>query len=333
MTQANPAAPDRPSPHEHSSGPELPEARMHVAKPNAPVTARVVSSEICTNGKGRGKAASFVRHIAIDVSGTALAGQFIPGQSFGVIPPGTDARGLSHKLRLYSVASPSRGEDGQGNVIATTVKRTIDEHESTHRLFLGVASNYLCDLHPGDSLQVTGPQGKRFLLPKRPDEHDYLFFATGTGIAPFRAMIFDLLSARVSSQITLVMGAAYATDLLYHKDLLALAEKHKNFRYLTAISREKQEDGTGPLYVQDRLDTHAEELTPLLQSPRSLVYVCGIAGMELGIFQRLANRLAGPELEGFLGIDAEIRSETARWERRMLHKQVRPTRRVFLEVY
>ena len=333
MNTANPAATDRSAPREHSQGPELPDARMHVAKPNAPIRARVASTEICTNGKGRGKAASFVRHIAIDLTGTPLAGQFLPGQSFGVIPPGLDARGIPHKLRLYSVASPSAGEDGAGNVIATTVKRTIDEHEETHRLFLGVASNYLCALQPGDPLEVTGPQGKRFLLPKRPDEHDYLFFATGTGIAPFRAMIKELLARSVSSRITLVMGAAYATDLLYHRQLAELSAKHPHFRYLTAISRERQEDGAGPLYVQDRLDTHASELVPILESPRSLVYVCGVAGMELAIFQRLAARLHPDALAGFLGIDPDVAGETARWERRMLNKQVRPTRRVFLEVY
>ena len=105
-------------------------------------------------------------------------------------------------VRLYSLASPTRGEIDEGGVrrphlVSTTVKRTIDEHHDTHKLFLGVASNYLCDLHVGDEVKLTGPAGKRFLIPSRPGEHDYLFFATGTGIAPFRGMLIDLLEADV----------------------------------------------------------------------------------------------------------------------------------------
>jgi ferredoxin--NADP+ reductase len=303
---------------------------MHVATVNSPVLASVVSNEKCTASS---KAAGFVRHITFDLSGTPLAGSFRAGQAFGVIPPGTDAKGLSHKLRLYSIASPTGGEDGAGNVLATTVKRLIDEHWESRKLYLGIASNYLCDLAPGDKVQLTGPNGKRFLLPAAPADHDYVFFATGTGIAPFRGMIMELLATQVQSRVVLVMGSPYATDLLYHQQLQALAQKHSNFRYLTALSREQQEDGSGPMYVQDRLNASAEAIQPILNSSRGLVYICGIAGMELGIFQRLAGKLAPHVLEQYLGVDEDARETIEKWDRRMIHKQIRPTKRVFLEVY
>ncbi len=302
---------------------------MHLHPPAEPGVGVVVENKRCTARKS----ASFVRHVAIDVSKTNLAGNFRAGQSFGVIPPGEDDRGRPHKLRLYSIASPTKGEDGKGNVLATTVKRTIDEHWETGKLFLGVASNYLADLQPGDEIRVTGPSGKRFLTPAKPEDHDYIFFATGTGIAPFRGMIHDLLDAGVQSRVTLVMGAAYATDLLYHADLLRLEQEHENFTYLTAISRETQSDGHDPLYVQDRLRTHQDHFLPQLETDRALIYVCGIAGMELGIFQQLARLLPPSRLERFLRCDAKALSQIEHWERRMIHKEVAPTRRVFLEVY
>jgi len=310
--------------------PELPEVKMHLAVPATPVTGTVVSTRRCTAST---KSAAFVRHVAIDVSGTPLAGNFRSGQSFGVIPPGTDAKGLPHKLRLYSIASPMSGEDGQGNVLATTVKRTIDEHWDTHRLFLGVASNHLCDLEPGDTLRLTGPNGKRFILPIRPDEHDYAFFATGTGIAPFRGMVRDLLAHTSRSRIVLVMGSPFATDLLYHDELEAAALANPRFVYLTAISRERQADGSAPMYVQDRLRSHTDLFRSVLSSERGLIYVCGLAGMELGILQGLASGLPAATLEAFLSVDEDVRASPAGWERKMLHRQVRPTRRVFLEVY
>ncbi len=303
---------------------------MHVARPDQPVTARVVENRLCT---ASAKAAAFVRHITFDLTGTPLEGQFHAGQSFGVLPPGVDERGKPHKLRLYSLASPTGGEDGQGRIVATTVKRTIEEDRVTNKLFLGVASNYLCDTQPGDEVLLTGPNGKRFVLPADAGAHDYVFLATGTGIAPFRGMIRELLARKVESRVTLIMGTAYASDLLYHAELLTLAEQNANFRYLTAISRERQSDGRPPMYVQDRLEAEADSLGEILASDRSLLYICGIAGMELGIFQRLTRVLDEVSRNAFLEIDPEVAADPGQWDRWMIHKQVRPTRRVFLEVY
>ncbi len=237
-----------------------------------------------------GKSAGFIRHLVIDVSKTSLAGNFVSGQSFGVLPPGLDAHGKPHKLRLYSIASPSVGEDGQGKVLSTTVKRTIEEHNETGKLFLGVASNFLCDTKPGDEVRVTGPNGKRFVLPADPGAHDYVFFATGTGIAPFRGMVMELLKRKVGSRIILVMGSPYATDLLYHKDFGAWQEEHKNFTYMTAISRERNADAPA-MYCHERLRHSRDVILPALERERTLVYICGIAGMELGVFQRLTTEL------------------------------------------
>lgn len=307
----------------------LPEVKMHLYTPKDPVVVKVVGNEVCTSRK----AAGFTRHVSFDVSGTSLEGVCVPGQSIGVIPPGVDEHGKAHKVRLYSLSSPSKGEDGAGKVIATTVKRTIDEHWESHRLFLGVASNYLCDLQVGDEVTLTGPAGKRFILPMDRTAHDYLFFATGTGVAPFRGMVLDLLSEKSDSQIALVMGAPYATDLLYHAEFLALAEKHPNFHYITAISREKQPDGHDPMYVHDRIRTEKDRLLPMLTSGRTLVYICGVAGMELGVFQQLAERLNTHDLSRYLEVEGSTLGHIKEWTRRMIHREIKPTKRVFMEVY
>lgn len=312
-----------------TDGPELVEVRMHVVPLSDPAVGIVTSNEICTGPKH----ASFVRHIELDVSGTLLAGAFRAGQSFGVLPPGTDEHGQPHKMRLYSFACPTAGEDGNATIISTTVKRLDDEHWESGKLFQGVASNYLCDLQVGDEVRLTGPNGKRFVLPARPAEHDYLFFATGTGIAPFRGMIQELVAAAVPSRIVLVMGSAYASDLLYDDHFTQLAAEHANFSYLTAISRQPQRDGSPGLYVQDRLETHKADLIPLLASDRGLIYICGIAGMELGILQTLASILDSRILSSYLTIDQGLRDDPSSWNRRMIPKKIRPSRRIFIEVY
>lgn len=180
---------------------------------------------------------------------------------------------------------------------------------------------------------MSGPNGKRFILPTDPSQHDYIFFATGTGIAPFRGMVLDLLESGCPSAVTLVMGSPYATDLLYHDLFLRLQEEHKNFTYITAISRERQADGHDPLYVQDRIRTDRDRLVPKLTSSRTLIYVCGLAGMELGIFQQLAMHLTGDALDQYLQVDKATLSDIRSWNKSMIHKQIKATKRVLLEVY
>jgi ferredoxin--NADP+ reductase len=320
--------------------PVLPEAKMNLATPAKPVVGRVVSTALCT----RGKSASFVRHVAFDVSGTPLAGNFLAGQSFGVIPPGIDPRtGKPHLVRLYSIACPSYGEDGAGNIVSTTPKRLIAERApekpeddpDDHRLFLGVCSNYLCDLREGDEVMLTGPSGKRFLLPADPSAHDYLFLATGTGIAPFRGMAMELLeplSGRpCPSRVHLLMGAPYTTDLLYDELFTRLAAEHPNFHYHTAISRECRGEGRGGLYVDRLLEERIDVFRPLLESPRTLIYICGLMGMQVGVFTALAALgLDG----GYVTVKDELASTpVAQWTPAQVKRFVRPTARCMVEVY
>lgn len=310
-------------------GPELAPVRMHVVRPDAPVLGTIVENRICTASV---KSAAYVRHIAIDVAGTPLEGAFRAGQSFGVIPPGADAQGKPHKVRLYSLASPTSGEDGRGRIVATTVKRTIDEIPETGRLYVGVASNFLCDLRPGDKVPLSGPSGKRFVLPLDPGAHDYIFVATGTGIAPFRGMVTELLASGASSRILLIAGAAYASDLPYHADFQALAAKHPNFTYHTAVSRHPGPNGEAPAYVQNRLTQLADPARAILGGERGLVYLCGVAGMELGILRSLSDVLEPVALGRYLRVKPEA-GPASTWDRRMIHKEIAPTRRFFMEVY
>lgn len=319
---------------------------MHLHTPPEPAVGRVTKNEVCTAAK----AAGFIRHIEIDVSGSDLAGNFRVGQSFGVLAPGTDDKGRPHALRLYSIASPSGGEDGQGQVLSTTVKRLIDERWEGEGLYLGLTSNYLCDLQVGDEIRLTGPSGKRFLLPARPEEHDYLFIATGTGIAPFRGMLKELIEEGTApeSKVALIMGAPYETDLIYHGWLDRLTAEHDRFTYLTALSRQPQipqaprgpgkaatiaEPSEGRMYVQDRLHAAREDLLPLLCSDRTLIYICGLVGMELGVIARLADFLPAQWLSRYVHIDPEVMGASATWDRKMLGRKIKATRRMFIETY
>ena len=83
---------------------------------------------------------------------------------------------------IDSVADlPEQGDSGRPR-IKIAVRRCSYIDSFSGEEFKGVASNYLCDLHPGDELTITGPVGMPFEVP---DEHDanLILIATSTGIA------------------------------------------------------------------------------------------------------------------------------------------------------
>ena len=316
---------------------ELPEVESKLVTVKDPVIARVVGNTPCTFGKSN----AWVRNIELDVSGTKLAGAFHAGQAFGVLPPGEDDKGKPHHVRLYSIASPEAGEDGEGNVICTPVKRVVDEYwqskddaERRRGLFMGVCSNYLCDLQVGDEVRVTGPVGKRFLLPKHPQQHHHVFVATGTGIAPFRGMVLELLNRwdhSANSEIWLLMGAPYTTDLLYHEQFLELANEHKNFHYLQALSREPRADGARGTYVDELIETHRDRLGPVFADEHTVLYLCGLMGLPFNIYRRLAKL---DLLDGYV-LDAknELSADPSEWTPDDVKHALKPTERCMIEVY
>lgn len=304
----------------------LPEVEMHHYKPRNPVEIPITKSEICTDAASP----NFVRHIEFDVSGTLLENCIVPGQAVGVLADGEDENGRPHKVRLYSTCSPTGGEDGNGKIYATTVKRVIDENWDTQELFLGVCSNFLCDKKAGDKLWMTGPSGKRFILPENPEDYNYVFMATGTGIAPFRGMVLDLMRSDTNNDVVMAFGCPYRTDLLYRELFDDLDEKHKNFHYLKSISREDaRPDGTKP-YVQYSLLDQKELLFPILEKDNTLIYVCGLKGMETGIFQILG--MLG--LFDYIELKDSIKDvDPMDWTRDQLKTEVKASERMFLEVY
>ncbi len=230
-----------------------------------------------------------VHHIVLDF-GT----QFFPlleGQAVGIIPPGVDANGKPHYLRMYSVASPRTGEREGYNNLSLTVKRVTTDHEG--RPTLGVASNYLCDLQKGDKCQVTGPFGDRFLMPNHPGSN-ILMICTGTGSAPMRAMTEHRRRLKesgkpVGGKLMLFFGARKPEELPYFGPLTKLPPELMDTTL--AFSRVS---GQPRAYVQDRIRERARDVAELLRGD-SFVYICGLKGMETGVLDALddACQLAG----------------------------------------
>lgn len=303
---------------------KIPEVELNIYSPKNPVEVPVVENYIVT----KESSPNFVRHVTFDISGTELENKVRVGQSVGILPPGKNEKGRDHKLRLYSVSSPSSGENGNRHLISTTVKRTIEELEN--KLYLGVASNYLADLKPGDTVKMTGPSGRRFLLPENAKDFNYLFFATGTGIAPFRGMIMELFAdGDYKNDCALVFGCPYRTDLLYSDYFERMDRQQPNFHYLPSISREDRRADGSKHYVQTKLQDHADLLIPVLQKKNTLIYICGLKGMEAGIYMELLKQ----NLYDYLEIKKELPENPGEIPRDKLKRYIKPSVRTFEEVY
>jgi ferredoxin-NADP reductase len=155
--------------------------------------------------------------------------QFQAGQFVTMDLPISDKR--LKRWRSYSIASAPVGED---DVLEFCV---VKAEESTG------GSQYLCEEATiGTPIRFKGPDGAFFL--KQPLEKDLVLICTGTGVAPFRSMIWDIYNHQIPyKNIHLIFGCRYEKDILYRQEFEELAQKMSNFKYSVALSREKEWKG------------------------------------------------------------------------------------------
>ncbi|MCC7464417.1 MAG: benzoyl-CoA 2,3-epoxidase subunit BoxA [Gammaproteobacteria bacterium] len=253
-------------------------------------------------------ASADVRHIVLDFGTTSFP--MLEGQTLGILPPGTDAQGKPHGVRLYSVASPREGERPGHNNVALTVKRVTLDHDGVP--VVGVASNYLCDLPLGAAVRVVGPYGESFLMPNHPGA-SLLMICTGTGSAPMRAMTERRrrrIALHEGGELLLFFGARAPEELPYHGPLMKLPRDFIDINL--ALSRVP---GQPKRHVQDLIRARGAKVMQLLQDPDCYVYVCGLKAMESGVLAALdavcaAHGAHWPTLRAELLISGRLHIET-----------------------
>ncbi|MBL0920008.1 MAG: benzoyl-CoA 2,3-epoxidase subunit BoxA [Hydrogenophaga sp.] len=231
-------------------------------------------------------------HVVLDFG--AMPFPVLEGQSIGVVPPGTDAKGRPHHARQYSIASPRNGERPGHNNLSLTIKRVLEDHDG--KPVRGVASNFMCDLKVGDKVEVIGPFGASFLMPNHPKSH-IVMICTGTGSAPMRAMTEWRRRLRASGKfesgkLMLFFGARTQQELPYFGPLQSLPKDFIDTNF--AFSRTP---GQPRKYVQDAMRERAADLAALLKDPNAHFYVCGLKSMEEGVVLALRDIAAGAGLD------------------------------------
>lgn len=170
--------------------------------------------------------------------------------------------------RCYTIASPPT----RGATLTLTVKRQPD----------GVVSPWLHDVvRPGDRIRARGPFGEftRHAHPAQATETSrdgaFLFLSAGSGITPLMSMTRELADRASDADVVFVHSARAPGDIIFRRELAALAESGLAVRVLSVCEQDHPADRwDGPL---GRLDE------PLLRwlvpdATEREVFVCGPPG-------------------------------------------------------
>jgi ferredoxin--NADP+ reductase len=181
--------------------------------------------------------------------------------------------------RPYSVASPPAvaGSDGYEFYV--------------RHVRGGTFTPLLWRLPVGHGMRMIGPKGKFMLLPD--DERTHIFISSGTGNAPFIAMMRQLIIDGRPRRVVFLNGVSYSDELGYREELEDWqASGTYPVTYLPTVSRPDDPRNRGWSGRTGRVETI---LTPVLDElgltpADSIAYICGNPDMILSAEATLLER-------------------------------------------
>lgn len=168
--------------------------------------------------------------------------------------------------RSYSISSSPLTSPDEVHLTVSTVRFNV--HGTPRE---GVCSTFLAD-RAGDPVDIFVTPTRHFRPPADPDT-PIIMIGPGTGIAPFRAFLYERRALGHPGRNWLFFGEQHsATDFYYRDELTSMLSDGLLTRLDVAFSRDQPQK----IYVQDRMREHGAELYEWLHQG-AYVYVCGDA--------------------------------------------------------
>ena len=170
--------------------------------------------------------------------------------------------------RLYSISSSPKVDPARLSTTVDAVRYRIGPRER-----LGVASTFLADrVKPGDTVKIYVQKAHQFGLPADP-QTPVIMIGPGTGVAPFRAFLYERMATKAPGQNWLFFGHQHRDyDFFYEDEFAGMKATGALTRLTLAWSR----DASHKIYVQDRMREVGHDLWAWLAAGAYL-YVCGDA--------------------------------------------------------
>ena len=280
---------------------------MMIPKPPAPPPAKTYSAVLTQSRRITPPASSEeVRHMVFRTGDLSFDPAI--GNCIRVMAPGQF--GNPFHIRIYSIMDLERR--GNATEFAICVRRCSYIDDFNGEEYKGIASNYLCDLRPDDTIQFAGPVGYPFVIPEDKTA-DILMLGMGTGIAPFRTLIRQIYEkiGGWKGRVRLFYGAKSPLEMLYMNDEnndLANYYDQPTFKAFQAVSPRPAFDA--PVTLDKALEQNATEVWEMLTRPGTRVFIAGTGNMLATVDQAMGE-LAGSSRE-WASVHAQLRS-SGRW--------------------
>lgn len=129
----------------------------------------------------------------------------------------------------------------------------------------------LNEAKPGQQLDVELPVGSFYL--RREDYRPLLMVATGTGIAPIRAILETLLDDEDCPPVSLYWGMRTEADLWLAQEFAQWKDRLYDFRFVPVLSEEGESWQGRRGFVQDAIAEDFDDLS------EHAIYLCGVPAM------------------------------------------------------
>jgi Na+-transporting NADH:ubiquinone oxidoreductase subunit F len=160
--------------------------------------------------------------------------------------------------RAYSISSPPSDKNSVELVIRYVPNGMVTTWVFKH-------------MKEGQKVRLIGPFGEFFL---RESDRDIVCIAGGSGLAPIRSIILDMIDRKISHRkLTFFFGAATKKDLYYVDEFKELEQKHDWLNFVPALSHDDSEHPYKKGLITDVVADHYDSLADFE------AYLCGSPGM------------------------------------------------------
>lgn len=132
----------------------------------------------------------------------------------------------------------------------------------------GQAGTYFSAFKEGQIVDFKGPFGMCYLKPE--NQNDLIMIATGTGIAPIKSIVDDLIAKGDKRKIEILFGVRFQENIFY-QELLESYATHENINARITLSK-PNENWNG---LKGRVTNHLEDF----KWENKDLYICGNGAM------------------------------------------------------